>query len=217
LIIVLMVLGVVLTVGLATAARGITEVSVSTTQSESAKALALAELGIERKLAGLTDDPRSTVTTSDLKFDTYSVPYLVENGDVVTVSLNGQDINNYVTICWGNGNTKIDVSGYITWNIEVMSRNVYSPQSADGCDGNGVRFILSDVFTDPPDFMRIRILGNVDPVQIKIIGTNLPKQGTVISATGIVGETVQKINAKQLLPDAPAVFEGALFSGSSLP
>ncbi len=119
LIIVLLVLGVVLTIGLAIVSRSVTEVRVSTTQEESLRALEAAEAGIERALGGViaigevsavgsVPTTQATFNVSNVSMGAgqyYQSPFLLEGGDVLTVALdNGAtaDLTGVHDICWGN-------------------------------------------------------------------------------------------------------------------
>ena len=53
LLVVLLMLGVALTIGISIASRSTTEVEISTTQQEAARALEAAETGIEKALGGV--------------------------------------------------------------------------------------------------------------------------------------------------------------------
>lgn len=115
--VVLLILGLVATVGLSLASRSVTEVRVSTTQEESARALEAAEIGLERYLGELIE-PTPGVKTDLPDIDAgyyipsvgtigkesfYKVPFPLVEGDVATVDT--------PTCTGGLGNTcpKIDI------------------------------------------------------------------------------------------------------------
>jgi Tfp pilus assembly protein PilX len=130
LVVVLLMLAVATTVGLAIVSRTITEVSISTTQEESARALAAAEAGIEAALSSVVAS--GTVTPLGSTGTTYTVssaPYgsgasiatskPLTAGEVETIFLSAHDangnlvagLNKYtgstIRLCWGqnsNGN-----------------------------------------------------------------------------------------------------------------
>ncbi len=118
--VVLLMLGVLATVGLSVMSRSRTEVSESTVQEESARALEAAEVGLEKYLGGSA--PSAGVLTpvtagSDAKFSLgavnlglnetyYTVPYQLSDGDVATLDLTGFTASggSGVRVCWGQGN-----------------------------------------------------------------------------------------------------------------
>jgi hypothetical protein len=69
-------------------------------------------------------------------------------------------------------------------------------------------------------FMRVRMLGNGSVTQ-KVAaqlaaGTTFPPQGGIVESVGVAGNTSQKVRATVSYWDLPAVFDSAIFSGSSL-
>lgn len=96
--VVVVIIGVVLTIGLSIATRSVTEVNISTGQKESASALEAAEAGVEQALGGQIGTGNASGTTQNASFDVqnsvvsgsaYTVPYKMDRGDVATVNLNG--------------------------------------------------------------------------------------------------------------------------------
>lgn len=152
-------IGAVLTVGMSIVARSITEVSVTTTQEESSRALEAAEAGIERAIGGamvgssLTDTIPTTNSTFNVvnsflgNGNRYAVPVPLADGDVATIDLTGYSANQ-VRICWGQTGQQpsIEVVVYYITSSGVVgvSRNGYSPStqvlhgfnsSSAGCGG----------------------------------------------------------------------------------
>lgn len=155
LVMVLLLLSVIITIGLAISSRSVTEVGISTTQEESARALAAAEAGIEAALSG-TAAVGSIINVGTT--GSYVVPAPsqygagtqvtfeegVKAGEAVTVFLTDHDANGNlipngtdeyrgpnITICWGEvGQTPaIEVVGYyLTGTDFAASRNVYDDQ-----------------------------------------------------------------------------------------
>lgn len=114
LVIVLMIMGIVLTVGLSIISRSITEISVSTSSEESAKALEAAEQGIEKSLGGIIANggaDSTTVSNATVQIAKatvagsagvpFAVPYRLTAGEVATVNLNGYNANT-IGVCWGD-------------------------------------------------------------------------------------------------------------------
>jgi type II secretory pathway pseudopilin PulG len=133
LVVVLLILGVIATVGLSVASRSVTEVRVSTTQEESARALEAAEVGLEKYLGGLpTPAPGTKVAVPNINAgyyipsettlgdsNSYKVPYPLIEGDVATIDMPGCQASGECThlkVCWGSDNPaqnrKIEVAYY---------------------------------------------------------------------------------------------------------
>jgi hypothetical protein len=114
LIVVLLLLSVLIVVGLSVASRSVTEVSLTTTEEESSRALSAAEAGVEavinksattsQTIVGSTNDQAYLVgpTTTPAPDDTISFPDLLKSGDSVTLNLSGWLNTNSFTVCWGD-------------------------------------------------------------------------------------------------------------------
>ncbi len=120
LVIVLLILAVITTVGLSIASRSVTEISTSTTNDESSRALAAAEAGIEAKLANVaapslgTSGETSVTTTSSYGVGAeVALNEPLAAGEVGTIFLATHDSNGNLTtpyysgsqftVCWGQG------------------------------------------------------------------------------------------------------------------
>jgi hypothetical protein len=118
LVVVLFVLAIGITVAMAISSRSVTEISVSTTQDESSRALEAAQVGLERYLSGLpfqfpateanpaSGDISETNSTYYVPATTmvggqtyYELPYPLMAGDVATVDLPETGYTG-VEICW---------------------------------------------------------------------------------------------------------------------
>ena len=97
LVVTLLILSVIVTVALSIASRSVTEVSVSTTQDESSRALEAAEIGLERYL-GTQKAEQQNVDTIKASYNvppptdigtktSFAIPYDLEEGDVATIDL----------------------------------------------------------------------------------------------------------------------------------
>jgi len=161
LVVVLLLLGVAVTVGLSIVSRSVTEVSVSTAEDESSRALEAAEAGVESALGGVVAVGSSdTDTFAEASFNVsntavgnaqvYEVPYSLSAGEVATVDLGGYTGNN-VRVCWGSletaavelilyyqGATAVSVGrvGYDP-NGTTRAQNSFSPDAGGGCNGAG--------------------------------------------------------------------------------
>jgi hypothetical protein len=144
-VIILLMIGVVLTVGLAIVSRSITEVSVTTTQEESSRALEAAEAGIERAIGGaVVGVSQGTIPSTNSSFNvinsflgnasTYVVPIALVEGDVATIDLAGYT-GNTVRVCWGQSpdQPSIEVIVYYTnGGVAGAGRNGDSPTGISG-------------------------------------------------------------------------------------
>ena len=117
LVVVLLILGIAVTVGLSVVSRSVTDVTVSTGEEESAKALEAAEAGVERALGGViaVDGPPVIDNLQESSFNVtntavgdgsvYEVPNLLAAGDVATIQMDGftgpPPYPNFV-LCWEN-------------------------------------------------------------------------------------------------------------------
>lgn len=150
LLIVLLVLAVALTVGLSIASRSITEVSVSTSQEESARALSAAEAGVEQALGGIaTGGPgtavpgstteKFTVTNNTLgNSNSFVFNDMFAAGDVATVALDN-NLGSTVIVCVGKQGdpaTGAEITYYYRPGISyAVGRRVYDPSNRMGANG----------------------------------------------------------------------------------
>jgi len=227
LIVVLLILGVVTTVGLSIASRSVTEVGVSTGSEESSRALSAAEAGLEAQLGGAQIP---TISGTDIQVDakpagsagSLSVADLLASGEVATVFVDNST-GNSMTVCWGlaNGNAELETAVYFTVGNNTNVDRKYTPSGNSGtCPNDGRIYANSTSITLPngSEYVRMRLWGNGEvkqPLGVTTSGT-FPTQGTEITAVGTVGSTVRKIKVFDQTPDVPEVFEAAVFSGKRL-
>lgn len=150
LVMVLLLLSVVITVGLAISSRSVTEVGISTTQEESARALAAAEAGIEAALSGSVTGGGPSVPVGTTGSYIVATPSQYEggnqvtfaqglhSGEVATLFLQVGDqkyIASSVIVCWGESGSSsptpaLEAITYYQSNGNYLtSRSVYDPQS----------------------------------------------------------------------------------------
>ncbi len=143
-VIVLFVVAIGITVALAISSRSATEVTLSTTQDESSRALEAAQAGLERYLGGVpfpNDVPGvgggDTITETNASYfvptagalgegqQSYRLPYLLIAGDTATIDMPGVGENySGVRVCWGNtGQPKIEVAFYYCQRTSAQSCN----------------------------------------------------------------------------------------------
>lgn len=145
LVIVLLILAVITTVGLSIASRSVTEISTSTTNDESSRALAAAEAGIEAKLANVaapsfgTSGETSVTTTSSYGVGTeVALNEPLAAGEVGTVFLS-DGTNDYTgnkfRLCWGQGANDANAPAiemmlyYKNGSVYGVARAAYDAQS----------------------------------------------------------------------------------------
>jgi len=87
----------------------------------------------------------------------------------------------------------------INWN------SVLTPLPCNGNDGCIVMATVKLFYNATPQ-----------PVGISLALSGLPAQGIVIDSTGEQGGATRKINVYQAYPEAPFVFQSALFSGTNI-
>lgn len=157
LVIVLLVLAVALTTGLAIISRSVIDVGVSTSQQESARALSAAEAGIEAKLGGTLAGDSGTVGTGKTggsytvsstsagaaKF--ISFPESLRSGEVVSLFLTDYNTDGTIVLplsgtfsgridaCWGNPDAGGEVPAfeaelyYWDGSVYAVKRLAYDP------------------------------------------------------------------------------------------
>ena len=151
LVVILLVMAVALTVGLAVVSRSVTEVGISTTQKESAQALAAAEAGIEQALAGNVSLPTGVTTVPAGGSNDLEVPESLVAGESVTIFLSGHDASqNFVAgldeytgadlgLCWGqdNVNPAVEVTIYYKSGANyLVTRQAIDPNSNRAAQNN---------------------------------------------------------------------------------
>lgn len=142
LVAVLLVLGVALTVGMSVVSRSITEVGVSSTQDESARALSAAEAGIEKALGGIIagtgSDTYSLTTTESYNVTrtvvgtntNFVLPEKLVAGEVATLDGRGAvGGGKRVKVCWGQGVAGTDANApaaeIIVYYTNTVSGGIY--------------------------------------------------------------------------------------------
>ncbi len=151
LIVILLVLAVALTVGLAIVSRTVTDIDTATTQEESSRALSIAEAGIEAALSGSTNLPPGVVAT-DYKGRAISISESLAAGESATIFLTGHDSDGNITegvgeyagnsldLCWGTVSTgskpAIEASLYYkAAGAYKVTRYAFDPDSRGGFSG----------------------------------------------------------------------------------
>ena len=225
LIVVLLVLGVALTVGLAIVARSVTEVNVSTVQDESARALSAAEAGIEQALGGVVVSGGDTVGTAGDAFvvqtnsstaDVYVVAEELVAGETAIVNLTGSSFNGS-----GKNPFKVVLDGVIGGN--GFDNTVNDGSLCPPGFSHSVQFGTQDLIAGgvTPLFLRARLLYNgstPQPVGFMVAAGSwsFPAQGEDIVSVGQAGGTTQKISVFKGTPDWLPMWDDAVFSGGSL-
>jgi type II secretory pathway pseudopilin PulG len=98
--------------------------------------------------------------------------------------------------------------------------NTYNYNFRIGLTNNNNGGVDLNLNTNRAIFMRVRILGNGAVPQM--IGAQLPAglafppQGGIVESVGVAGSTSQEVKATVSYWDLPAMFDSAIFSGTSL-
>lgn len=227
LIAVLLILAVIMTVALSIASRSTTEVSVSTTQEEAARALAAAEAGVEAKLGGVTTGDNNVLVGSN--GSTYTVvlspfgavstplvlPQLLASGESVSVNLDGYTSSS-VEVCW-DGTGSLETAFYYGSPTINVARDYLNPGGNCSVYNKDYNKQTVNLPESSKLFLKIKVLGNTTKSQLVIIPAagNLPTQGDTITAVGLAGGSARKVQVNKQ-DDRPGIFDTALFSGGSL-
>jgi|SRR3989344_1901751 len=184
LIVVLLVLGVALTVGLAIVARSVTEVNVSTVQDESARALSAAEAGIEQSLGGVitgsgtgsvgtVGDVFTVQSNSSAGITSYVYPEELVAGDAATMALDttfNDPGTRTLKVCWGGGGA-VELMGYYrSGGVVSVNTRAYDSTSR----GNGFDLGSSDTSNCPTAGSPFNNSALLDTTSLISGGTNEP-------------------------------------------
>jgi len=151
LIVILLVLAVALTVGLAVVSRSVTDIGTSTTQEESSRALSSAEAGIEAALAAPMNQQYNSIGVVGIPYsgNTITISEPLAAGESATIFLTGHDTDGNITegvgeyssssldLCWGTVSTgskpAIEASLYYkSAGVYQIARYAYDPDSRGG-------------------------------------------------------------------------------------
>jgi len=152
LVAVLMALAVLVTVGLSVASRSVTEVGITTSQEESAKALEAAEAGLEKAVGGTITGGKETMSGGSvfvvtpvpdpMPFKEYIIPYNIEEGETASVDMKGytKDLTDQrkITFCWGKKSSNPVIAlevvmYYQKFDSQVrLGRRIYNPNPGVG-------------------------------------------------------------------------------------
>jgi len=113
----------------------------------------------------------------------------------------------------GNGFTSAGVTNNgqcsISGRTYIYQSAVAIPSSLDACKATRGCLLAA----------KVRMYYNTTAVPVAMYTTSgnfLPPQGIQIESTGVSGESTRKVNVFQLYPEIPDIFDGAIFSSSSL-
>ena len=166
LVAVLMALSILVTVGLSVASRSVTEVGITTSQEESAKALEAAEAGLEKAVGGTMTGGQGSLSGSGAvfvvtpvpemgHFKEYIIPFSIEEGETASVDMKGYvkpttgspTDNKKVRFCWGVNSSnpalalEVVLYYYKPDGHIAMGRRIYNP-------GNSVQGLPSSRLSD---------------------------------------------------------------------
>lgn len=272
LVIVLLILGVVLTVGLSVVSQAVNDVRLSEREEEASRAFSAAETGVERAL--IAPQPTGTQTVGNATYQVTSktlaggseflFPNDYVSGDTATLYLVGHNADGSldtactgtdpcyfgpeVTVCWGSDNTNSGLPTtpaleasvlYLESGTYKLSRQVIDPfvarrasngfgaNSGGGCTVGGKTM----EFSHNVNFANLGVAGKTVLMRLKLhynysVGTGdiphpigavassgvFPSQGVVVESIGTFGDATQKVQVTQLHPDAPPIFDYALYA-----
>ena len=252
-LVVLLLMSVMLTLGLAVTQRGLFDTAVTEQSEQTSRAFQAAETGVEEALRSLVGTDGDKALTGDITYNVtvqdggqhgFVTEEPVKIGEVVEVDLQGNTAN-MVDVYYFN--TLTDCANSDKWGVEyealgidsVITREVYLANVLKGKKGKkqtsggnyqfmGAKF-CELVVELPIDAgtgkIRIRPIG--DPVGTALTeGTLLgihPNGGVfapqyrLIHSEGRTGSGITRaVNVKRSVPQLPAIFDYALFSGGDI-
>lgn len=214
-LIVLLVLVIMLTVGLAVISRSITEIKISEHQKESVRAFSAAEAGIEEALkdvsvyAGKTNeqievgDLKAYVTVSEIS---NNVETKIKKNGSTKIDLDGADSNlNELTIYWVKKSDPGENPGGVCSESSTPASIEIVVYNKDGSDYSARRYAynacdaIDNGFDTPSDgdsdfLKKVDISGidTVDPGQDKLVSIRAAYNKTTVKVTGNVDLPVQQ-------------------------
>ena len=240
LLIILLVLSVALTTGLALVARTTTDISISEKETASSKAFEAAEAGIEEALKAIeagqdfpnfltlepggeeaevrvTQDPTGEVTRRQIfpgQTTTFWLNKITLNGEnfPADISYGGTAL----TFCW-KGADNLEAAVYYQEGVNYkVDRYYLAGGTTDDCQGLEKRASI-DSLPAGANFVNVRFY-STDPFKQLTVTTKetLPRQGTTVEAEAKVGDVVRKISVFQGWPQVPSFFDFAVLSEESL-
>ncbi|MBP8591564.1 hypothetical protein KBI33_03850 [Candidatus Shapirobacteria bacterium] len=240
LLIILLVLSVALTTGLALVARTTTDISISEKETASSKAFEAAEAGVEEALkaieagqslpSSLTLEPggeRAEVTIGQSEAVGNLAQWKIFPGQAATIwlnkiSLDGQDFpaddieynNNSINLCW-TGADNLEAAVYYQQGSSYKVDRYYLEGGA-GCQGLAKGATINSL-PEGKKFINVRFYSTNPSDQATIaVDNSLPRQGTVVESEAKVGEVVRKVSVFQGWPTVPQFFDFAVLSAGSL-
>ena len=244
LLIILLVLSVALTTGLALVARTTTDISISEKETASSKAFEAAEAGIEEALkkieAGelaiddeLILEPGGEKTTVQIKSVVGGevTKRQIFSGQATTfwlnrISLEGKyfpadDINyngTALTFCWSGANN-LEVAVYYQSGGYKVARYylVDEGECANFPELDKKKMISLPSAAVNNKFVNVRFYSTNPSRQVTVaVNETLPKQGATVEAEATVGDVVRKVRVFQGWPQAPQFFDFAVLSAGGL-
>jgi len=246
LLVILLIMAVALTIGLAITSRTVTDVEISGKTEEAARAFSAAEAGIEESLVTGIDaggtfetgaefhsavarlgEGDSEFVFPDVSRNEIKTLYLANYGTDGT--LTQSYIASSIELCWNDdaaieATLYYDSGGYkvARYAVDSITRdpaNNFELAESVGCAG----LEHNKTLTFPagtPLFLRIRVL-YMDSVKVGVrtpggVGGVLPAQGVKIVSTGEAGISTRKVEVIRMHPAPPGIFDFLLYSGGDL-
>ncbi len=238
LLIILLVLSVALTTGLALVARTTTDISISEKETASSKAFEAAEAGIEEALKAIETgqalptpfilrsggEDAAVKVTQDLTGEV--TKRQIFPGQATTFWLNSINLDGEIfpanisyggtalTFCW-SGADNLEAAIYYQEGVNYKVNRYYL------AGGTGCQELEKGATINPlpagAKFVNVRFY-STNPSQQLTVTTNevLPRQGTTVEAEAKVGDVVRKISVFQGWPQVPSFFDFAVLSAGDL-
>lgn len=245
-LIVALSMAVMATVTLSVVSQSVVDLRLTAVDEESSAALKAAEAGLEQALKNLTSsdfsdsfsDATYSVDVENEGGSGFLSNVAVRPGEMTTIDL-GDTPPSSVRVWWGDeadasqspaGAVQIIKYGKVSDSDYRVRRFLYDPdslrrgQNSFSSPDVGGTFLSTDFaasieisLSSDDDLLRIRVLYNSATIGVEPLGGTLPSQVYKAVAVGEAGDNVQrKVEAVREEAQLPAMFDAALYSGSSL-
>ena len=245
-VIIVLIMSVLLTVGLSMSANTNSDLFISQQEEESNRVFNAAEAGIEEALSGNLVFSENPATGTVAKIADIGINYQVNSlriletrvfeGSSLKIDVQGAATGNQLNLNWAkettcSGEKKISpasllISVYYDDAGTIKTRHY----AYGGCDysdnfipaivvnNEGYKRGITVTLTEDDLFVRIKPVYNDTNIRARGFGWNLPYQGFLIrsEAESDLGNENRSVEVIRSLPNAPAVMDYSLYSGSTI-
>lgn len=239
-VVTLLIMTVLLTVGLSTAANTTRDVTLSQQEAESTRVFSAAEAGIEQALSSYEGENLSgnvgSISDVDVNYTLTEVNALetrLFEGVSVAVDVTGVTTGQGITVHWSKDDdcgAADPASLLISIFYDDAGTTRVRYETAGACDRSDGFTLASNVNTDgyrreidiPLQtndlFLRIKPLYNDTHIRVTGAGWTLPVQGVRVrsEASNQLGNETRSVEVNRSLPTAPSVMDYALVSGTTI-